>query len=747
MTDHSRARFGWPLLVAVLTAAYATLPYLGSQTFYHRGDTAVQFAPTWFRFGELVREGVWPIWMDPGSWAGGNYVGEALFGTYNPLNVLIWVFVSLGPDLVLSVFIVKVALMVLLALGAYALAREYGAERWASAVVALALPFGGFTLYWDAGSWPVSLMAFMYTPWVWVTFRRALRGAGHPFWAFCAGALAVTHGYPYGTLAVVVVGLAMVVEGTVRRQWRGLGRVVGAGALVAALLPLVYLPLLRASELATRSTQGQLFENTGKLRPGLADLFALSSPLHVPPITAITGAMQVPATYLAWFVLPLLPWLRYRVLGERSREFTGLAVVTVLYLAMALGPSKLWLFRWPLRLVEYVHLGLLVLLAVLLSQGLARDRVRLRLGLTALLLASMAWMSWSQDPAEWRRVLIGTVVVVGGTAALVGVHLALRSASQGRAAAALACVMVLGVGAVLGLQVKIFGENEGSRGWYVPRDVDRVRADHASLEGRVMHFVNLKPLQNEGRVDELRASWRDVLPGSMYHVAGVEAVNNYTGMGFRPFSERLCMEYDGMTWRCGFPALWSSAGVGDLTLADMMKLDTVVVHHRQARGVDVPDGWVPVDRTPRVRVLERTDPHPWPDSELVWAAGEIDVTAAETVDDLHQRVEVAGVSRDADLLFSMLGWPGWRAEVDGTELDVDHDPAGFLRVRVPEGTAGTVEVTYAPPGLGIGLAGAGIAVLGAGLWGLHGLRRRARGTSRASGSRDDPHDAAASSAP
>ena len=237
-----------------------------------------------------------------------------------------------------------------------------------------------------------------------------------------------------------------------------------------------------------------------------------------------------------------------------------------------------------------------------------------------------------------------------------------------------------------------------------------------------MHFVNLKPLQNQGRTDELQEYWSEVLPGSMYHVAGVEAVNNYTGMGFRAFSQRLCMEYDGMTWQCGFPALWTSVGVGGLTLADAMKLDTVVVQNRQARGVQVPDGWEQVERNDRVTVLRRTTPHPWPDSELFWASGEIDVVGAEVVDTLHHRVEVADVSRDADMHFAMLGWPGWRAELDGRELEVDHDEVGFLRVRVPEGASGTVELTYTPPGLGVGLAAAGVALVGATVWGAFGVR-------------------------
>ena len=79
--------------------------------------------------------------LDPDAWAGGNYAAEALFGIYNPLNLLIWVFMSAVPNLMLAHrSSSRASCWWLLALGTYLLAREYGAERWAAAVVAIALP-------------------------------------------------------------------------------------------------------------------------------------------------------------------------------------------------------------------------------------------------------------------------------------------------------------------------------------------------------------------------------------------------------------------------------------------------------------------------------------------------------------------------------------------------------------------------------------------------------------------------------
>lgn len=738
MSAAAPRRWLWPLVVCLVTAAYTAVPFVLEPRFFQRGDTAAQFAPTWFHFGEMVRAGQWPVWLDPQSWAGGNYAGEALFGTYNPLNVLIWLAVSLGPDLAVTTYLVKAAVMVLLALGTYLLAREYDALPWASAVVAVALPFSGFTLFWDAGSWPAGLMAFAYAPWVWVTFRRALRGVGNPFWAFLAGALAVLNGNPYGTLAVVVIGAAMVVEGAVTRAWGGLLKVVLAGAAIAAFLPLVYIPLLETADLAVRSTQGALFENSGKLRPAVGDLFAASSPLHVPPIKAITGPMQVPATFLAWFVLPLLPWLRYAALRGRARELTGLTLVTVAYLAMTLGPSKLWLFRWPLRVIEYFHLGVLVVLAVLLSHGLATTSLRPRLLGSAAIVATMGWLTWSQDPAGLRRAVVGTAVVAVLVVVLLGAHLLLRRTG------AVALVALGGIGAVLALQVAVIGENASSRVWHVPTDVSALQRDFADREGRVMQFADLKPLQNRatrsGDTRKLEQQWQTFLPGSMYHPAGVDAVNNYTGMGFLPFTRTFCMEYDGLTQKCGYRNLWRVGGSGQPPLADLMKLDTIVVQKSLAAGVAPGEGWREESRDERALVLRHDGEHDFEGSSLSWASDGIAVDSAETLDLLHERLDVDASPGGGRLVFAMLGWPGWEADLDGQALRVGHSEAGLLTVEVPAGASGRLDLVYRPPGLGVGLGAAGLGTLlalGLGLAGGIGSRRRSEDVAPVTSLSDD----------
>jgi hypothetical protein len=708
-------KVAWPVVVVVATAVFGTIPHLVTKWFYQRGDTAVQFAPTWYHLGHLTRDGVYPAWLDPNTWAGGNYAAEALFGIYDPLNLPVWLYMSASSDLMVSTFVVKLCFLVLLALGTYFLAREYDAAPWAAAAVAVALPFSGFTLFWDAGSWASGLIAFSYTPWVWLGLRRVRRGASNPFWGFVVGALAVTQGNPYGVLALVVIGVALVLEGLLDGDRTGVLKLAGAGACAALVLPLVYLPLLGTSSLTVRSL-GALIANTGKMQPAPGDLLQLSMPTSVPPIEAILGRMAVPATFLAWFVLPLLPWLRWSEL--RARALVGPLGVGVVYLALVLAPSKLWQFRWPLRVSEYLYLAVVVLFARALTAGLATTHVRRRMIASAVVIGVPSYLAWAQNPAVLHRLVWGTLLVAGLTA------LALLAWRMGPARTlALGCVLIVGTGLGVVLQLKTFGENKSSRVWHVPSNVSALQRDFSDRTGVVMQFVNFTQLQHTS-VRQLEKQWRYYLPGSLYDVAGVDSVNHYTGMGLVRFERSLCMSYDGFTRPCGFASLWRPPEAGVPPLADLMKVDTVVVDPGLAGRVKVPSGWHEVSSPPEVLVYQRTQPEPWPDSHLSLVPQGATVTGAVSDDVRHEHVDLSSTGSGGTAVFGMLGWPGWTATFDGHSVPVGRDSAGLLTVRLPAQASGTLELSFEPPGLKVGVAAALLGFVAAVVLGWFGRRRR-----------------------
>jgi hypothetical protein len=738
-------------VVVVATGAFAAIPKLVTTWFYQRGDTAVQFAPTWFHLGELTRDGVYPAWMDPNTWAGGNYAAEALFGIYDPLSIPVWLAMSAGSDLMTTMFLIKVCFMVLVALGTYLLCREYDAEPWAAASVAVALPFCGFTLFWDAGSWASGLIAFSYTPWVWFVLRRVLRGTANPFWGFVVGALAVTQGNPYGVLALVVIGLGLVVEGLVDGNRMGVLKLIGVGACAALLLPLVFLPLLQTSDLTVRAL-GPLIANSGRLQPVPGDFLQASNPTAVPPIDPIIPPMRVPATFLAWFVVPLLPWLKWRGLtwGEKTRGLrtdgpqardgrtaeqfedptrstvrpvVGAIAVTVVYLALVLAPSKLWMFRWPLRVTEYLYLAVLVLFARLLSRGLATSHAKARIIGSVVAIGVPAYLAWANNPAVLHRLAAGSALVVVLTA------LALLAARLGPLrTVAMAAVFIVGVGLTVTLQLKTFGENKSSRGWHTPSNVAAMRHRFDDRQGTVMQFSNFTDLQHPGWLHLLTKKWQYFLPGSLYDVTDVQSVNHYTGMGLVKFQRSLCMSYDGFTRPCGYQGIFSPPLPSLPPLADLMKVETIVVGPQQARAAHVSSqpGWTQVTKNRQVLVYRRTQPLPWPGSHLSFVPNGVKVSSAANDDIRHEHVDFSTTGNGGNVVFAMLGWPGWHATFDGHPVKVGRGAAGLMTVTLPANASGRLELTYTPPGLTLGLAAGAVGLLGAVALAWIGRRRRRR---------------------
>ncbi|TLW93836.1 hypothetical protein FFT09_10800 [Saccharomonospora piscinae] len=703
--------------VCVVVALLAQLPLIRNRVFYFWDDSAAQFLPMWHRLGERIAAGHWPPLLDLDSWMGGNLAGEALFGVYNPVNVANYLLVAALPDLGVASVLVKTEFLVLLALGLYLVCREYGAARPSAACLAVALPFSGYLLYFDASTWAAGLIAFAFVPHVWWTARRAARGGLNPLWAFVAAGLAVTAGNPYGVLGVAVVLAALLVEFAVRRRARGTAVVLGVGVCAALLVPLVFLPLLGSAEVTWRSDTDVV--NDGFLVPGLTDLLAASTPTHLPHIGVFGGTgLAVPAAFFVWFALPLVPWLDWRVVRQRWRLLLAPLVVTAVFAVAALGPSKLWLFRWPIRHLEYCFLGAAVVLAVVLSSGLRTDRRRARGAVTAGLVALGGYLAWAATPESWPWHL-GGVLLVGLLAALV-VAVARR---RPRRPGAVPALLGAGTAAVLGYQLAAFPANTDVSQLNYPHSVSELRTTFADrYPGEVMQVADMATAERTLGLHP-DGAWRYFLFGNVYAAAGVESLVSYTGLGFRDFVDTFCLTNSGST-SCpeAWDALWRPTGYGGAPLADLLRVETVVVQNALVPDATAGPGWRITERDDVVTVLRREAPLPWPEGTLSWASPGVTVSGAIVAGDAADgtnpewvRYTVADSGAGPQrLVFARLAWPGYHATVNGTEVPVEASPAGLVTVTLPPGVRdGELELRWSPPGQALGVASAGLGVLGA----------------------------------
>ena len=681
-------RFVPPLVMFAMVAIGAALPLARNHIFYFWDDTAGIGVPAWHRIAASVLHGHLPL-LNLDMWRGGNFAAEAATGMWNPVTVAVAVAVYPIDNLAVGITIGKIFFMLVAAGGMYLLAREYTVRRGLSAVAGAALPLSGYSFFMDSPAWVNALMLTAFTPWVWWTARLAVRHGRSWLWVVLAGYLAVSIGNPYGLLSTGLVVLAVGAEAWFAGQRRRLVWLGLAGVAVLLLNVMVYLPLLRTAPLGYRA--GSPTYNDGTLKPSVTNLLELSTPSTQPEIPAfLHDYFTVPVAYLAWFVLPMVPWLRWRTFGRAWRAHIGMFVFGGGALLMMLGPSQLWMFRWPLRLIDFCWIAALLVWVAVANQGIARTAVRARAAVSVAIVAAGAYLAWGERPQISHLHVYGAVVV------LVLVGLLVRFGPTGRAGFG---VLTVGTLLVLGLQVVWFPANENVLDYQFPTSAAHLRQQFAKYQGTV---VQIAAFAQDPPQDRLPArDYRDLLYGSMFSVAGVDATTAYSGIGFAAFDGVFCAAYEGDTCAAGWPALWRHPAGYPVPLADLLRAQTVVVQNSlvDTRSGPAPAGW---HRAPAAEdsglatVWVRDNALPWPDGLLSDSSADIHVTDDHRTGTVDEQVTY-DTATAGTLTFARLAWPGYTATVAGRGVPTTTGPAGLLVVHVPAG-AGTVALSWRPPG-------------------------------------------------
>jgi len=678
-------RFRAPLAMCAVVLVAAALPLARNHIFYFWDDTAGVGVPEWHRIAGAVLHGQLPL-LNLDMWRGGNFAAEAATGMWNPVVVLLAVAVYPIDNLAVGITIAKMVLLLVAAGGMYLLTRSFGVRRGLSAVAGAALPLTGYSFFMDTPAWVNALLLTAFTPWVWWTARLATHHGRSWLWLVLAGYLAVSIGNPYGLLSTGLVIVAVAAEAWCAGLHRRIVGLVAAGAAVALLNVMTYLPLLLTASYGFRAGSGT--SNDGTLKPSLTNLLEASTPSTQPLMPAfLHDYFTVPVVYLAWFVLPLLPWLRWRAFGRAWRVHIGLFIFGGAALLLMLGPSQLWMFRWPVRLIDFCWIAALPLWAVLADHAVERTHRRVRAAVSVGIVAVGAYLAWGERPEILSRHVVGAVVVLALVALLV------RFGTTSRAGFG---VLTMGTLLVLGLQVLWFPANRNVLDYQFPNSVAAMRQNFAKYQGTVVQVAAFAQDPPEDRLPG--RDYRDLLYGSMYSVAGVDSTAMYSGIGFSAFDDALCVSYEGDTCAGAWPALWRHPAGYAVPLADLLRAGTVVVQNSLVRVMG-PPGWhrVPAAEGSRLATVWMPDAaYPWPDGLLSYASTGVRVTADQrtgsTDEQLAYRADLPGT-----LTFARLAWPGYTATVGGRPVPVTMGPAGLLVVAVPAG-GGTVDLSWRPPG-------------------------------------------------
>lgn len=731
-----RSKLLWPTAAVAATVAGAIIPMLFFRRYYFVNDTEAGAFGQWWEIGDRLLSGNWSL-LNPTVWQSGNYQAEGAWGIYSPFIWLIGLGSHVLYDAALYSTIVKLACLAIGSAGFFVLARSYGIPRAWAAVVAVAAPLAGFTLYYDAPSWVNGLMAWCWWPLAVGLTRRSVLLNRTPYGGIAASLLLVGVGYVSTTLMLAAALAAILLEAVLRRDRGAIWRALAASTVAGLFTIVVHLPGLLTASVSGRN-EGVV--NTGFLGVDLTDLAISAMPTGGPFMETYGSQFPgSPLTYISW-LLPLVVLIRPRELARLLRSRPSLVVIAVVALVAVSAPSQIGPLRFPVRVLPFVAGSVLLILALGLSRARRTVVTRRHLVAALLIVAATGGLMGLQAPREYRAILVGMLVSAALVAVAMGVagaHLGrasglpvlrrvVRTREAGRATRALAVMAVAGTLVALVPQ-HVFSPASPLSSYWLPSDV----VDYSTqLPG--------------SRGDVLVVGWADddfydeSLAGNSWYITGKPVQNAYSSVYYPGYSKAVCMQYNGFT--CGQlyeqlfqPVPGSETGT---ELVDLLGVSTVQVVKVQrdldaSRAVPsrdwqvVPDGWHVVQDTPHTRMIVRDEPAAGAGG-VAWTSAGTSATVVHQ-DPMGTTFRIDSVPADGGrVALSLIPWPGYR--VDGgtlTDAPVDDMLLGVDVSAADEGR--TVTVSFWSPGWQIQLGSGILMVLLIGAWAL--LRRRGRRTA------------------
>lgn len=715
-TDDRRDVFRWGLVCAVgVIAAYSAVLLANSRHFY-TDDTEAQYAPLWLMTGRALREGRFPV-LVPEHWLAGNYAIEEA-GLLNPPQLLIDLGATVVDDLALYATVVKLVFTVILGLGAYRVCLVYGGRPVWSAVAGVALPFSGFLLFFDAASW---MTAFTGTAWLvhaWAAGVRYARGRGGPVPVFVFLYLTISVQYVFPAVeAAVLFGAVLAGEVVYQRRWGVAVRpalVAGCAALAGLA---TYLPSLLTADVTWRGAAE--IRNDQFLTVPWSESLNASLPSTLPAFASWWGYVQpLPIVYITWFLVPALAFVDWKRAAGAARELSGPALFAVLVLLWTAGPGTMGPLRWPARVLPMVALASLVLVCVLLGRFGTVSGGRRRAVAAGLLIAVLLARSAAAAP-QAALTHLGAALGIGALGAVV----VLLARFRGPAPAG-----VLALAAVAPIAfLQVHAAQPTPMSWNLPEKRSEMKAAFPDFAGTTLQLGDRALIGPQERT--LAGAYGSLAFGNYAKNLELDYVGGYTPNGHFHFGHLLCMRWDGSVCPDAYRRAFAPEPDTGRPLVDLMLVDRVVLQralYPGARDQAPPTGWEWVDypgHEDYIEVLERRGgPVSGRTGRIAHTEGVAVGPVTETATTSRARVESESGGR---VVFARLGWPGYRAHLDGRQMPIDVVADSFVTVEIPPGTrAAELELTWRPPGWKIG----GVAALAglAGLLALWAESRRAR---------------------
>src|SRR5438876_554277 len=335
-------------------------------------DYELSVLPVFADISRSWSEGHLPL-LSPYSWVCSNLAGEFQYGTFsifvNAAVVGIWKFPLTFPQQAAALSITH---LIVLAIGAFLLARDRKLSVPLSVFVALIAALNGWIICWGATDWFGALGAFAWLPWAWWSLERALdrqRTRWRFLWPAPFVYLVVTGGFPFTVLMLVLLIAWLSIKSLVEtKTWtvatanptggRSIlpmlsGAALGLGMSAPAWLAIFDYVHGSGRALYASAAHWQWIVPwralPGFILPCWTVTWADFSTNYLPhTATELASGLVAPAALVAGFI-----WRPRMLVRRMNWELTLLLLVLFLAMIPTAG-----VFRWSFRWLPFFHLVL-----------------------------------------------------------------------------------------------------------------------------------------------------------------------------------------------------------------------------------------------------------------------------------------------------------------------------------------------------------------------------------------------------
>ncbi|MBP2437081.1 YfhO family protein [Microbacterium amylolyticum] len=671
-------RLRWPLIAVSVTILIALSRLIINPRFYFTDDTERGSFGQWYALGEHLSQGRLPI-LNPSAWQGGNYFAEGQWGILSPVTWLIGLTAYISPDAALHVTVWKIAFLALFSAGMFLLARDMGASRPWAALAGVLAPAAGFTVYIDAASWSTGLFDACLFPLLWWALRRTVEHGKSPVPYVILSFTLVTIGYVFGVMVLVIILVESLVRHIVHRDGTRIIRTLLASAWGAAWTIVIYLPAIATAPVTERSSDP--FANEHFLNADITDLLSAGSPLTTATIKSFWGdTTQGPLVYIAW-LLPLIP-LFLPIARDAVIRLLPVWIFGAVMLAFILAPSEMGALRWPLRMMPYVAIAVIIVLVVAATRAYPYRVTRARAWAAVAVIAATTYIGWVEEMWSWKSILV-TFIAQLVLVAIFYLHATRARTRQVTVAVLLSIAITVGVA---GAQMLQFRESPMPT-VNAPTSTDELRSVLDEPRGDAIVVGNYYTGQNTP------ASWDERLMGNLWYLSETPVASVYTVLPFESFADDLCSDLRGLTCEDALDTLWSIDPDTGERVSDLMSISTIIA--AKATYPDqpvVPDGWHVADDLDWNWYLQRDEELPSAGG-VTWT-GEGTAVTVTAQSDTSVTFSVDAVGSDPRVVLSRLPFPGYEVSA-GSFADPVRDY--LLTVDVTAAAGEEVTVRFLPP--------------------------------------------------